>query len=177
MRYLTFLFLFFSSFINGQKTYPYLYQDSVGHEFIVLTLEQAQKLDNATEFSPVLFKDNMAYYKLVDSIYNQKIKTAINEVVNVKDDEISIINKKYAETKIYGDSLRIIIDNQKTEISELEKKDIENIENITTKIDEIEELKTSLKIKEIEIIRHKRNTKKAIIFGVISFTISIILNF
>lgn len=73
MKNILFLILLFCSTLTAQKTYPYLLIDSVGDQFVVLTLEQAQKLDNATEFSPKLWKENVVYYKLVDSLCNQKL--------------------------------------------------------------------------------------------------------
>lgn len=176
MKYLTFLFLFFTIGINAQKTYPHLYKDSIGDEYIVLTLQQAQKLDNATEFSPVLFKDNSAYYKLVDSIYHQKIKSAIKEVVTIKEDEINVIKKNYEETQNSVDTLKVIINEQKTKISELENQDIQNKEDIRKKTNNIDELNETLKSKEDQISKQRRDSNKAILFGVISFVVAFIIS-
>lgn len=176
MKYLTFLFLFFTIGINAQKTYPYLYKDSIGDQYIVLTLQQAQKLDNATEFSPVLFKDNSAYYKLVDSIYHQKIKSAIKEVVTIKEDEINVIKKNYEETQNSVDTLKAIVDEQKTKISELENQDIQNKEDIRKKTNNIDELNETLKSKEDQISKQRRDSNKAILFGVISFVVAFIIS-
>ena len=176
MKYLTFLFLFFTIGINAQKTYPHLYKDSIGDEYIVLTLQQAQKLDNATEFSPVLFKDNSAYYKLVDSIYHQKIKSAIKEVVTIKEGEINVIKKNYEETQNSLDTLKVIIDEQKTKISELQNQDIQNKEDIKKKTNNINELNETLKSKEDQIYKQRRDSNKAILFGVISFVVAFIIS-
>lgn len=176
MKYLIFLLLFFTIEINAQKTYPYLYKDSLGDEYIVLTLHQAQKLDNATEFSPVLFKDNSAYYKLVDSIYHQKIKSAIKEVVTIKEEEISVIKKNYEQTQNSVDTLSIIIYNQKTKISKLETQDIQNKEDIRNKTSNIQELNETLKNKEDQIAKQRRDSNKAILFGVISFVVAFIIS-
>jgi mevalonate kinase len=176
MKYLTFIFLFFIVGVNAQKTYPYLYKDSIGDEYIVLTLQQAQKLDNATEFSPVLFKDNTAYYKLVDSIYHQKIKSAIDEVVTVKESEISVIKKSYEETQYAMENLRFIIDDQKTKISILENQDIQNKETIRKNMSNIEDLNNNISVKEREISKQKKDSNKAILFGVISFVVAFIVS-
>jgi hypothetical protein len=176
MKYLTFIFLFFIIGVNAQKTYPYLYKDSIGDEYIVLTLQQAQKLDNATEFSPVLFKDNTAYYKLVDSIYHQKIRSAINEVVSIKDNEISGIKKSYEETQYTVENLKLTIDDQKTKISILENQDIQNKEIIKKNLNDIEGLNSVISIKDTEIVKQRKDSNKAILFGVISFVVAFIVS-
>lgn len=176
MKYLTFVFLFLFFGANSQKTYPYLYKDSMGDEYIVLTLQQAQKLDNATEFSPVLFKDNTAYYKLVDSVYHQKIKMAIKEVVNIKDNEINSIKKDYEETQSTVETFKLTIDEQKNEISTLEKKDSLNKEIIYLNKNKIHELNTMIDTKESEIKKQRKDSNKAILFGIISFVVAFIIS-
>lgn len=176
MKYLTILFLFFFFGANSQKTYPYLYKDSIGDEYIVLTLQQAQKLDNATEFSPALFKDNTAYYKLVDSVYHQKIKSAIEEVVVVKDNEINIMKKSFEETQFTIENLKWIIDEQKEQINVLEEKDTVNKEIILKKSSNIDELNTIIESKEHEIKKQRKDSNRAILFGVISFVVAFVIS-
>lgn len=101
MRYITILFLFFIGTINGQKSYPYLYSDSVGSQFVVLTFEQAQKLDNATEFSPTFWKDVNKYYVHVDSL----CKIQIDEKNNVVD-SLNLLNQSLKQiTNIMSESI------------------------------------------------------------------------
>lgn len=101
MRYITILFLFFIGTINGQKSYPYLYSDSVGSQFVVLTFEQAQKLDNATEFSPTFWKDVNKYYVHVDSL----CKIQIDEKNNVVD-SLNLLNQSLKQiTSIMSESI------------------------------------------------------------------------
>lgn len=101
MRYITILFLFFIGTINGQKSYPYLYSDSVGSQFVVLTFEQAQKLDNATEFSPTFWKDVNKYYVHVDSL----CKIQIDEKNNLVD-SLNLLNQSLKQiTSIMSESI------------------------------------------------------------------------
>ncbi len=101
MKYITILFLFFIGTINGQKSYPYLYSDSVGSQFVVLTFEQAQKLDNATEFSPTFWKDVNKYYVHVDSL----CKIQIDEKNNVVD-SLNLLNQSFKQiTNIMSESI------------------------------------------------------------------------
>ncbi len=101
MKYITILFLFFIGTINGQKSYPYLYSDSVGSQFVVLTFEQAQKLDNATEFSPTFWKDVNKYYVHVDSL----CKIQIDEKNNVVD-SLNLLNQSLKQiTSIMSESI------------------------------------------------------------------------
>jgi septal ring factor EnvC (AmiA/AmiB activator) len=176
MKYIILFFIFFAFGLNAQKTYPHLYKDSIGDEYIVLTLQQAQNLDNATEFSPVLFKDNSAYYKLVDSICYQKISSAINEIVSIKDNEISGIKKSYEETQYIMENLKLTIDDQKTKISILENQDIQNKKTIEKNLNNIEDLNNIIRDKNTEIVKQRKNSNKAILFGVISFVFAFIVS-
>jgi hypothetical protein len=176
MRFLFFIFIFFFTKVNAQKSYPYLYTDSLGDNYIVLTMEQAQKLDNATEFSPVLFKENATYYKLVDSIYNEKIKFAVQEITDIKEIEINSIKNSCDEKQFMVDNLKWIVDQQKIEISLLGQKDSINQTILKVKENNLISLDNTLKIKESELKKQRKTVNTAIGFGIISAIVAFILS-
>jgi hypothetical protein len=148
MKYITILFLFLIGTINGQKSYPYLYSDSVGSQFVVLTIEQAQKLDNATEFSPTFWKDVNKYYIHVDSLCKIEIEEKNNIV-----DSLSLVNKTLNEvTNIMSESISVrdtIIKSKNQIIKKLEGEIILNNEKHENEI----------KFKDKEIKKKNRDIK------------------
>jgi hypothetical protein len=148
MKYIIILFLLFVGNLNGQKSYPYLYSDSVGSQFIVLTFEQAQKLDNATEFSPTFWKDVNKYYVHVDSLCKIELLEKNRQI-----DSLNLENKKLAEiSELIYSSVSIrdsIIKNKNQMIKNLE------YQNSLEKTD----FETKLNVKEKEIKSKKRDIK------------------
>lgn len=156
MRYITILFLFFIGTINGQKSYPYLYSDSVGSQFVVLTFEQAQKLDNATEFSPTFWKDVNKYYVHVDSL----CKIQIDEKNNVVD-SLNLLNQSLKQiTNIMSESISMrdtMIKSKNQIIKNLEDEMIVN----SQKYDD------TVKFKDKEIKKKNRDIKYLSGFSII----------
>lgn len=166
MKYLIIFFLLFSTAIFSQKTYPYLMVDSVGDQYIVLTLEQAQKLDNATEFSPTLWKNNVAYYKLIDSLCESKILIKDNQIdslvflekylteqLNLSSD---LISKFEYKSKIYD-----------SQINEYQKR-------VDLEVNNRNQLEETIKSNQNVIKQQRKEINFAIGFGIITAIISFI---
>jgi hypothetical protein len=176
MRYLTIIFLFIISNINAQKNYPYLDQDKDGISIIILTEEQARKLDNATEFSPELFKNNAQYFKFVDSLYDKKIKIAIKEVADFKTEEINRIKKDNDKKEMTINGLNNAIDQQKSMISFMENENVNLKQLELLNNQKLKDLQTNLELKELEVKKHKRDTNIAIGFGILSGVVAFLFS-
>lgn len=102
---LSLLFILFSVIVYSQE-YPRIETDSLGHKFIVMTIEQAQKIDNNFELLSLLKKQgsecdslNLSYLKVIDnygrqvSLFELDIKT-IKEKVDDKDRQLINLNEQ-----------------------------------------------------------------------------------
>jgi len=159
MRYITIMFLLFFGVLNGQKTYPYLFSDSVGSQFVVLTLDQAQKLDNATEFSPTFWKDVNKYYVHVDSLCTMEI-----EVKNKQIDSLSTMNSEL------NDMVKIVYNSipQRDEMIKSQNQEIKTLKEQIILKDEISDMQLQLiKGKDKEIKKKNRDIKYLSGFSII----------
>jgi len=168
MKYVI-LFLIMSNVMFSQKLYPLLTTDYQGDQIVVLTLEQAQKLDNATEFSPKLWRESVVYYKLIDSLCNIKINIKDSEIDSLKfltdklKDTLTVANKsneqlndrlKISDEQIYYYQQHIEIQEKKEQI-----------------------LKNQIVENEKYISKQNKNINKSIAFGIIAAVISFIVAF
>jgi hypothetical protein len=159
MRYITIIFILFFGVLNGQKTYPYLFSDSVGSQFVVLTLDQAQKLDNATEFSPTFWKDVNKYYVHVDSLCTMEI-----EVKNKQIDSLSTMNTEL------NDMVKIVYNSipQRDEMIKSQNKEIKTLKEQILLKDEISDMQLQLlKGKDKELKKKNRDIKYLSGFSII----------
>lgn len=151
----------------SQKSYPYLMIDSVGDQFVVLTLEQAQKLDNATEFSPILWKENVAYLKLVDSLCNHKINIKNNEI-----DSLKTIQKSLEESLVVTSELIDLL-KDRVDVSDQQIYDYQRrIE--TQNLNQIQLEKTIIHNEKI-IKNQRKEMNMAIGFGIVTAIISFLI--
>ncbi len=167
MKYIIFLFLFLSSSISAQKTYPYLLIDSVGDQFVILTLEQAQKLDNATEFSPILWKENSTYYKVIDSLCNRKIEIKDIEIDSLKSTE-SFLLEKILVLENMNDELKNVVKISNSQIYDYEI-------TLNSYVKENNQLYDDIIEKEKTIKKQNRNMNIAIGFGIVATIVSFII--
>lgn len=159
MRYITIMFLLFFEVLTGQKTYPYLFSDSVGSQFVVLTLDQAQKLDNATEFSPTFWKDVNKYYVHVDSLCTMEI-----EVKNRQIDSLSTMNTEL------NDMVKMVYNSipQRDEIIKSQNQEIKTLKEQIVIKEEINDTQVQLiKGKDKEIKKKNRDIKYLSGFSII----------
>lgn len=93
---------------NGQITYPRIETDSLGQKIVIMTIEQAQKLDNTSDLL-VLFEkldEELGNYdktcievinKQGQVITSQEIEISkLKELVQVKDKQIDILQRDIA---------------------------------------------------------------------------------
>ena len=73
----TTLFMFFS-FLTFSQKYPRIEKDSLGNKFVIMTYEQAQKIDNAFELVNLLEKAgaecdslSLSYVKVISKLEKQ----------------------------------------------------------------------------------------------------------
>jgi hypothetical protein len=166
MKYLIIFFLLLNTIVYSQKSYPYLMVDSVGDQYIVLTLEQAQKLDNATEFSPTLWKENVAYYKLIDSLCEKKIL-----LKNIEIDSLIVLENNLREQlNLSSDLINKFEDKSKicdSQIVEYQKK-------VDSEIYNRNQLEDVIKNNQKVIKQQRKEINFAIGFGIITAIISFI---
>lgn len=157
MRLLIFLLIFIVNICYTQKSYPYLFQDSTGGQFVILTLEQAQKLDNATEFSPILWKNHTSYFELVDSLCEKKLQGKNLQIETLKSniDTLKFWSISYMKsTEVCKEKLQV------TE----NKIDVLNEINTSLK-SKVSSLETHISDKDKELKKSKKETTFAIIGG------------
>lgn len=80
MKKILFLLTFLISLISFSQTYPRIEKDSTGRKIVILTYEQAQKIDNAFELLSLLEKAGaecdsltLSYVKVINKLENQVI--------------------------------------------------------------------------------------------------------
>lgn len=162
------MLLFISALLNSQKSYPYLYEDSIGKQFVILTLEQAQRLDNATEFSPILWKDHTSYYTLVDSLCEKKLETKNIQIEELKKniDTLTLWSGAYIRSyELCENQVQLL--NNRVEISD------EIHKSLKLKIESLEKHNQD---QEKNLKRAKKDTNIAIIFTILSSAVFFILS-
>ncbi len=101
MKNILFTIAILFSFISfSQNTYPRIEQDSLGRKFVIMTYEQAQKVDNTFELVKLLEKAGaecdsltLSYLKVIDKLEKQVKVLEIDlklykEQVTAKDNQI-----------------------------------------------------------------------------------------
>ena len=108
-KLLSLLFIMLSSVMMSQIEYPRIETDSLGQRVVVMTVEQAQKLDNDTDLLNEFRKlgdanelEKIAYIKVIDAnekvIASQKIEIAkLNVVIGDKSNEITELKNRLNE--------------------------------------------------------------------------------
>ena len=85
MKIITIIFILFVNTIFAQKKYPYLDKDSDGVILVILTEEQARKLDNMSEFTHQSIRDKEGYIKFADSLCSIKILKYEEKYKNIEE--------------------------------------------------------------------------------------------
>lgn len=122
------IFLMSFSFAYSQG-YPKIETDSLGNKVVVMTIEQAQKLDNNTDLL-VLFQkldaDLGSYDSMCVKVINEKDVVIASQTVQIenlknsvkiKDDKVIELQKEVAQHLLKIGSLQSEIDNKNTEIN------------------------------------------------------------
>jgi peptidoglycan hydrolase CwlO-like protein len=122
------IFLMSFSFAYSQG-YPKIETDSLGNKVVVMTIEQAQKLDNNTDLL-VLFQkldaDLGSYDSMCVKVINEKDVVIASQTVQIeslkssvkiKDEKVTELQKEVAQHLLKIGSLQSEIDNKNTEIN------------------------------------------------------------
>lgn len=140
---LSFLFVI-TAFLSYSQTYPRFETDSTGRKLLVMTYEQAQKIDNAFELLNLLEKagaecDNLtlSYIKVIDEYKNQvsllqsDITLYKNQIVD-KDGQLTNLNQRLAncETNVATCDQQISVRDKQIGLLEDEVKSLKTKRNI-----------------------------------------------
>lgn len=115
------LLLSFNSY--SQKGYPKIEKDSLGNKIVIMTYEQAQKIDNAFELLNLLEKSgaecdslNLSYIKVIDKLEKQillfetDVKLYKEQIID-KDGQILNLNQRLknceSDVKLAGEQISI----------------------------------------------------------------------
>lgn len=147
---LSFLLVYVTQMAFAQQA-PYIFKNTEGQEFMVLTIEQVRSLDNLTEYSPILWEE-FDCSKVVDSVCSRIIK----------DRDITI--------NLYKESSDFLLEQNKIlkDRIEFQESEIMNKEKLMS-IKE-ENYKTQMISKDKEIKKHKLNLR--LISAISIFTIT-----
>ena len=125
--------LVFCKISNAQINYPRYEVDSTGQKVIVMTIEQAQSLDNNSEMLSLFEKLNTqigSYDSICVKVVNekdlviakQKIQiTALKESLNNKDSQIKALQGEIRDRELIEDVLQVEVDNRGDVIIEKNK--------------------------------------------------------
>lgn len=142
MKKFLIIFAFLLSFtVNAQIVYPRYEKDTLGQTIVLLTLEQAQALDNSTDLL-VLFRTLDA--QIVD--YDSVCVKVIGEKDRVIDEQTVQINKLKETLQVKSD-----------EIVNLQKRLLEKENKIISLEEEIKNKNTEIDLHLGEVRRVKRN--------------------
>lgn len=97
--------------VNSQTT-PYFIEDSTGNRYVVLSESQARTLDNLSDYSPILWKDNSCK-EVVDSVRN-KVESECKIEIQSRDFKISQSDKE-------KEIMRFKIDNLESTVKGLQE--------------------------------------------------------
>lgn len=124
MKNLLLIFTFLISLTSfSQNKYPKIEKDSLGNKIVILTYEQAQKIDNAYELLNLLEKSgaecdslNVSYLKVIDKLEKQvllletDIKLYKQQVID-KDGQISNLSQRLtnceSDVKLANDQIKL----------------------------------------------------------------------
>lgn len=143
MKYLLTLLLFVTTFISFSQEYPRIEIDSTGKKLVVMTYEQAQKIDNAFELLTLLEKAGaecdsltLSYVKVIDGLKHQ---------VTLLESDITLYKGQIIDKDNQISNLQQRLSNSETNVTTCEQQ-------ITTRDEQIGLLK-----KEIKTLKTKRN--------------------
>jgi chromosome segregation ATPase len=119
---LTTIFMIFS-FVSFSQSYPRIEKDSLGNKFVIMTYEQAQKIDNAFELVSLLEKAGaecdsltLSYVKVISKLEKQvtQLETDLTlykgQVID-KDGQISNLSQRLKncedDSKLCGDQIQV----------------------------------------------------------------------
>ena len=123
-----FAFLIISMTAYSQSTYPRIEKDSTGLTIVLMTIEQAQKLDNDSDLLPLFEKLNLQigeYDSLCIKVLNNKDQVInlqnlqirdLKKSASIKDEKISNLSKTSADKEIKILDLNKILNNKDDEI-------------------------------------------------------------
>jgi len=128
----TILTLIFATMLftaNAQKSYPCYEKDSTGQVLVVMTIEQAQSLDNNTDLLSLFEKMN-SQIGTMDSVclkvVNEKDHVIASQTIQIYDlksqvskkaDEIANLQKQVNELEKLNGCLGVVIENKDKEIN------------------------------------------------------------
>jgi uncharacterized protein (DUF3084 family) len=133
-RFLIFLLTLISINVYSQIDYPKYEVDSLGQKVIVMTIEQAQSLDNNSEMLSLFEKLNTqigSYDSVCVKVINdkdlvissQKIQISkLKETLNNKDEQIKTLQSEIKEHENKEKILQDQVDNRQEVITEKDKK-------------------------------------------------------
>lgn len=111
MKYLLIILLTITTFISFSQDYPIIEIDSTGKKLVIMTYEQAQKVDNAFELLTLLEKAGaecdsltLSYIKVIDGLKHQvtllesHITLYKGQVVD-KDNQISNLHQRLSNSE------------------------------------------------------------------------------
>lgn len=122
------LFLTISNLVFSQVEYPCMKVDSLGNKIVIMTLEQAQDLDNKTDLIPLLEKINTQSSQVdsscvknladKDKIIDSQQKQIVNQkdLVSNKNKEIDNLNQQINNFNKVEENYKQEIDNKNKEI-------------------------------------------------------------
>lgn len=136
-KFILLVMLFMSSTTLFAQSYPRIEVDSYGNKVVVMTITQAQKIDNNLDILKLLKLQgyecdslNISYIKLVDELDKQKkltdsIKMKLEDNIESKDDQIFNLEERLANS-ISSDSACVKQKDLKNQEIILLKKEIRN---------------------------------------------------
>jgi chromosome segregation ATPase len=143
MKYLLTLLLSISTFIIFSQEYPRIEIDSTGKKLVVITYEQAQKVDNAFELLTLLEKAGaecdsltLSYVKVIDGLKHQ---------VTLLESDITLYKGQIVDKDSQISNLQQRLSNSETNVTNCEQQ-------ITTRDEQI-----LLLNKEMKTLKTKRN--------------------
>jgi chromosome segregation ATPase len=143
MKYLLTILLSIATFISFSQEYPRIEIDSTGKKLVIMTYEQAQKVDNAFELLTLLEKAGaecdsltLSYIKVIDGLKNQ---------VTLLEGNITLYKGQIIDKDNQISNLQQRLSNSETNVTTCEQQ-------ITTRDEQIVLLK-----KEIKTLKTKRN--------------------
>ena len=112
---LTIIFLFISAFVFSQNQFPKYYIDSKGDTLgIIITVDQAQKLDNDEDILNLFKKMNIN----VDSA-----TISCTEVIDNLDNQIILLTNESKDLKSQGSIQTQMVNNLKSQLNNVQKDD------------------------------------------------------
>lgn len=146
MRYLLILLSIINFNLFGQTSteYPRIEKDSLGQLIVIMTIDQAQKLDNSTDLIPLFEKLNIDI-----SNYDGACVKVINEqqqIIATQKMQIDTLKSQVSEKDEQIDNLKKQVENYKTDLGKCDEQKANNEEIINLQKDKIKKLKQKMGI-------------------------------